>query len=140
MIIGWKLSECIQFKYTSDLFLFYYVYSIVIYNSADVYTCLSGLASFDYEDGGFEAADLLRIDFLFNKKLVEEFSFIGHRIGIQEKCRYMIDKLSENLPRQQFEIKIQAIITDTSTVIAKLVIILFHDANFVFLRTKDAVF
>ncbi|XP_075242120.1 translation factor Guf1, mitochondrial-like isoform X2 [Convolutriloba macropyga] len=79
----------------------------------------SGLASFDYEDSGFEEADLVRIDFLVNKVLIEEFSMICHRDLMRTKSKHMIDKLVENIPKQQFEIKVQAVISDTSTVVAK---------------------
>jgi len=79
----------------------------------------SGLASFDYEDAGFEEADLVRIDFLVNKVMIDEFSMICHRDVMRERSRHMIEKLVENIPKQQFEIKVQAVINDTCTVVAK---------------------
>ena len=79
----------------------------------------SGLASFDYEDSGFEEADLARVDFKLNKEVVDEFSIICHRDVMKAKCRQMVDRLVEHVPKKQFEIRIQAVVHNTSEVVAK---------------------
>ncbi|CAD5114664.1 DgyrCDS3713 [Dimorphilus gyrociliatus] len=68
----------------------------------------SGYASFDYEDQGYQETSLAKIEILLNKKEVQELSQIAHVSKAVSKARSMVYKLKETLPRQLFEVIIQA--------------------------------
>lgn len=68
----------------------------------------SGYASFDYEDDGYEVSDLVRLDFYLNDKRVEELSFMVHAKRAREIGRNLCEKLKQELPAQQYKVKIQA--------------------------------
>ncbi|XP_047658348.1 translation factor GUF1, mitochondrial isoform X3 [Tachysurus fulvidraco] len=70
----------------------------------------SGYASFDYEDAGYEPAELIKIDFLLNGKPVEELTTIVHKDQAYNTGKAMCVKLKESIPRQMFEIAVQAAI------------------------------
>lgn len=70
----------------------------------------SGYASFDYENCGSQEASLVKLDFKLNDKLVEELSMIVHAKRAREMGHSICEKLSEHLTRQQFKIKIQALV------------------------------
>jgi GTP-binding protein LepA len=69
-----------------------------------------GYASFDYQFLRFEAAPLVKLDILINKEKVDAMAFIGHRDGIERKARKIVETLKEVIPRQQFEVAVQAAI------------------------------
>ncbi len=69
-----------------------------------------GYASLDYEASGYEVADLVRVDILFNSEQVDAFSSIVHRSNSYAYGKRMAEKLKEIIPRQQFEVPIQAAI------------------------------
>ncbi len=69
-----------------------------------------GYASFDYELGEYEQSDLVKLDFLLNGDLCDALSTIVHRDKAYAKGRAVAEKLQEVIPRQQFEIPIQAAI------------------------------
>ncbi|XP_056625925.1 translation factor Guf1, mitochondrial [Triplophysa dalaica] len=68
----------------------------------------SGYASFDYEDAGYETAELIKIDFLLNGRPVEELTTIVHKERAYSSGKAMCERLQESIPRQMFEIAIQA--------------------------------
>ena len=69
-----------------------------------------GYASFDYELGDYEESDLVKLDFLLNGDMCDALSTIIHRDKAYAKGRAVAEKLQEVIPRQQFEIPIQAAI------------------------------
>jgi GTP-binding protein LepA len=69
-----------------------------------------GFASFDYQFLRFEGAALVKLDILINKERVDAMSMIVHREGADRKGRAVVEKLRELIPRQQFEVAVQAAI------------------------------
>jgi elongation factor 4 len=70
----------------------------------------SGYASFDYEESGYEASDLVKMDILLNGKAVDALSVIVHRDKAYYLGRELCEKLRTVIPRQLFEVVIQAAI------------------------------
>jgi len=69
-----------------------------------------GYASLDYEPAGYERSDLVKVDVLLNGVPADAFSNILHKDKAQEYGRRMSEKLSELIPRQMFDVPIQAAI------------------------------
>ena len=69
-----------------------------------------GYASLDYEPDGYTAADLTKVDILLQHEPVDAFSSIVHRDSAYSYGRRMTTKLKELIPRQQFDVPIQAAI------------------------------
>jgi GTP-binding protein LepA len=69
-----------------------------------------GYASFDYEFNRFEAARLSKLDVLINGDRVDALSLIVHRDNAYQRGRELVDKMQELIPRQMFEVAIQAAI------------------------------
>ncbi len=69
-----------------------------------------GYASFDYEFDRFQAAPLARLDILINGDRVDALSIISHRDSAYQRGRELVDKMQELIPRQMFEVAIQAAI------------------------------
>ena len=67
-----------------------------------------GYASFEYEVVGYKESDLVKVDILVSGKPVDAFSFIAHKDGAYSRGRAICEKLKDVIPRQQFEIPIQA--------------------------------
>ncbi len=83
-----------------------------------------GYASFDYEMAGFEVSDLAKVSILVNHENVDALSFIMHKSTAERKGRIICEKLKELIPRQMFQIPIQAAIG--SKVIARETISAFR--------------
>jgi len=71
----------------------------------------SGYASFDYEDAGYQKSDLYKLNVLLNGQEIHELSTICHATKLRQKAKAVVYKLQEELPRQQFNISIQAAIS-----------------------------
>lgn len=69
-----------------------------------------GYASLDYEAAGYEQSNLVKMDILIHGDSVDALSFIVHKDFSYERGRAIVDQLKEKIPRQQFEIPIQAAI------------------------------
>lgn len=83
----------------------------IIYDFFDALKSRSrGYASLDYDLCGYERSELVKLDILVNKEEVDALSFIVHAETAYERGRKMCEKLKEEIPRQLFEIPIQAAI------------------------------
>ncbi len=67
-----------------------------------------GYASYDYEPKGYEAADLLKVEVIVSGDVVDALSIIVHSDKAYYRGRALVEKLKELIPRQQFEVPIQA--------------------------------
>ncbi len=73
-------------------------------------SCTKGYASLDYDHIGFRAADLVKVDLLLQDEPVDAFSFICHTDQAYHRGHAVVGKLKELIPRQLFEIPVQAAI------------------------------
>ena len=83
----------------------------IIYDFFDVLKARTrGYASLDYELADYKVSDLVKVDMLLNGDQVDALSFIAHREKAYGRARKLCEKLKDNIPRQLFEVPIQAAI------------------------------
>lgn len=70
----------------------------------------SGYGSFNYELGGYHAEDLVRIDFYVSGEMIDALSLMAHRSESQSLGREVVKKLKDVIPRQSFQVSLQAAI------------------------------
>ena len=99
-----------EYMETTRALLHYHLpFNEIIYDFFDALKSRSrGYASFDYEMLGYEQSNLVKLDILVNKEEVDALSFIVFADSAYERGRKMCEKLKEEIPRQLFEIPIQA--------------------------------
>jgi GTP-binding protein LepA len=109
-----KRAEMVKMDYLSpERVEFVYVIPLaeVVINFFDqLKSRTKGYASLDYEPSGYATADLVKVDLLINHVGVDAFSTIVHRSAADYYGRRMAEKLKELIPRQMFEVPIQAAI------------------------------
>jgi GTP-binding protein LepA len=69
-----------------------------------------GYGSMDYDHAGYRTSDMIKLDMLVNGEVMDAFSSIVHRSKAESRGRALAGKLKEVIPRQQYQVKIQAAI------------------------------
>lgn len=109
-----KRGEYINMEYldTTRVTLTYDIpLSEIVYDFFDqLKSSTKGYASFDYELSGYKRSNLVKMDIMLNGEQVDAFSFIVHRDRAYNRGRIICEKLREIIPRQMFEVPIQATI------------------------------
>lgn len=85
--------------------------SEIVFDFFDKMKSLSkGYASFEYDFIGYKTSELVKVDILLNGDKIDAFSFITHRDSAYEKSRDLTRRLKDSIPRQNFEVPVQATI------------------------------
>ncbi|EAD5317545.1 elongation factor 4 [Listeria monocytogenes] len=109
-----KRGNFITMEYLDDIrvsIVYEIPLSEIVYDFFDqLKSSTKGYASFDYELNGYKASKLVKMDILLNAEKVDALSFIVHRDFAYERGKIIVEKLKELIPRQQFEVPIQAAI------------------------------
>ncbi|KQL53492.1 elongation factor 4 [Heyndrickxia shackletonii] len=107
-----KRGNFIDMKYLDDVrvnVIYEIPLSEIVYDFFDqLKSSTKGYASFDYELIGYKPSKLVKMDILLNAEKVDALSFIVHKDFAYERGKVIVEKLKEIIPRQQFEVPVQA--------------------------------
>jgi GTP-binding protein LepA len=109
-----KRGQFVDMKYLDEIrvnIVYHIPLSEIVYDFFDqLKSQTKGYASFDYEFIGYQSSKLVKMDILLNGETIDALSFIVHRDFSYERGKQIVDKLKELIPRQQFEVPVQAAI------------------------------
>lgn len=109
-----KRGEFITMEYLDDIrvnVMYYLPLSEIVFDFFDrLKSNTKGYASLNYEHAAYRESDLVKVDILIHGDTVDALSFIVHKGESQDRGRKIVEKLKDVIPRQQFEIPIQAAI------------------------------
>ncbi|WP_188453607.1 translation elongation factor 4 [Virgibacillus oceani] len=109
-----KRGQFVDMEYLDDIrvnVLYHIPLSEIVYDFFDqLKSQTKGYASFDYDLIGYRTSNLVKMDILLNGETIDALSFIVHRDFSYERGKQIVDKLKELIPRQQFEVPVQAAI------------------------------
>jgi len=109
-----KRGEFITMEYLDDIrvnVVYYIPLSEIVFDFFDrLKSMTKGYATFDYEEAGYRQSNLVKMDILIQGESVDALSFIVHKDFSYERGKAIVEQLKETIPRQQFEIPIQAAI------------------------------
>ena len=107
-----KRGEFITMEYLDDIrvnVIYYIPLSEIVFDFFDrLKSMTKGYASLDYEEAGYRQSNLVKMDILIHGDPVDALSFIVHKDFSYDRGRAIADQLKTKIPRQQFEIPIQA--------------------------------
>lgn len=109
-----KRGQFVDMEYLDDIrvnVVYHIPLSEIVYDFFDqLKSSTKGYASFDYELIGYRPSNLVKMDILLNSEKIDALSFIVHRDFAHHRGKQIVDKLKDIIPRQHFEVPIQAAI------------------------------
>ncbi|WLV23612.1 translation elongation factor 4 [Aciduricibacillus chroicocephali] len=109
-----KRGQFVDMEYLDDIrvnVIYHIPLSEIVYDFFDqLKSQTKGYASFDYELIGYRASNLVKMDILLNAEKIDALSFIVHKDFSHERGKQIVEKLKQLIPRQQFEVPVQAAI------------------------------
>ncbi|WP_010097070.1 translation elongation factor 4 [Ornithinibacillus scapharcae] len=109
-----KRGQFIDMEYLDDIrvnVIYHIPLSEIVYDFFDqLKSNTKGYASFDYELIGYQPSKLVKMDILLNSDTIDALSFIVHKDFAYDRGKQIVEKLKELIPRQQFEVPVQAAI------------------------------
>lgn len=109
-----KRGQFVNMEYLDDIrvnVVYHIPLSEIVYDFFDrLKSHTKGYASFDYDLIGYRPSSLVKMDILLNGETIDALSFIVHRDFSYERGKQIVDKLKNLIPRQQFEVPVQATI------------------------------
>ncbi|WP_077327078.1 translation elongation factor 4 [Virgibacillus siamensis] len=109
-----KRGQFVDMEYLDEIrvnVVYHIPLSEIVYDFFDqLKSQTKGYASFDYDLIGYRPSNLVKMDILLNGETIDALSFIVHRDFAYERGKHIVDKLKDLIPRQQFEVPVQAAI------------------------------